>query len=251
MRGALAEGIESCVHSFAAATLVATPTGAKAISLVVVGDTVTAEDPETGRIGTYAVTATFVHQDPVTGTVTIDGEKIGTTPHHRFLTIEEGWVDAEDLIPGEHVPSVRGAMGLVSAIRWDAGGATMYDLTVASVHTFAVGAGGWVVHNCGWTSFARAKTVLGPTGKGYVYDHVVEQSQILKSRFDPQIIHSAANLRRVPSSVNNAKAAIYNSYDELLTGVPKLRVRDWLTGQPFDVQYAYGQQVLRRLMSGQ
>jgi hypothetical protein len=126
----------------------------------------------------------------------------------------------------------------------------MWDLTVSDVHTFAVGEGEWVVHNCGFSSFGRAKTALGPTGRGYVYDHIVEQSQITLSGFEPQLIHSAANLRRVPAEINNLKAAIYNSIRPDLTAGSSLRVRNWLAGQPFEAQRNFGLSILRELLGG-
>ena len=146
-----------CAHSFAAATLVRTADGGvRPIAELAVDDEVLALDPDTGTTGTYAISATFVHDDPVTGSVEIDGEAIATTPGHAFLTVERGWVEARDLQPGEHVPSIAGGNGVVGAITWDGGRATMYDLTVETVHTFAVGTGGWVVHNC-------AVDDIGPT----------------------------------------------------------------------------------------
>jgi hypothetical protein len=87
--------------------------------------------------------------DEVTGTVAINGERVVTTPQHPFLTVERGWVEAEDLVSGDHVPSATGDAGVIGSISWDGGPATMYDLTVGTVHTFAVGRGGWVVHNVG------------------------------------------------------------------------------------------------------
>jgi hypothetical protein len=44
---------------------------------------------------------------------------------------------------------VDGTTATVEAIRAVAGAAAMWDLTVSNVHTFAVGAGEYVVHNCG------------------------------------------------------------------------------------------------------
>lgn len=49
-------------------------------------------------------------------------------------------------------------------------------------------------------SFVRAATRgMGSAGEGNVYDHIVEQSQIGRSGFAPEIIHIPANLRSVPT----------------------------------------------------
>lgn len=49
-----------------------------------------------------------------------------------------------------------GASAVVVAVRAVPGSAAMWDLTVSNVHTFAVGTGQFVVHNC----------PVGPTGSG-------------------------------------------------------------------------------------
>jgi len=50
---------------------------------------------------------------------------------------------------GEPVMEANGATAVVVAVRSVPGDAAMWDLTVATVHTFAVGSGQFVVHNCG------------------------------------------------------------------------------------------------------
>src|SRR5581483_10766176 len=53
----------ACALSFAASTLVATPSGERAISSLQVGDTVNAYDPTTGRPSTQTVEATYINHD--------------------------------------------------------------------------------------------------------------------------------------------------------------------------------------------
>jgi RHS repeat-associated protein len=140
----------SCAaHSFRADTAVATPTGTVAISALAVGDTVLARNEATGRVEPRAVTAVHVNHDEVTGKVVIDGETIETTPNHPFFTIERGWVGADDLRAGDRVASTNGHAGTVEAATWTGGPSVMYDLTVDVAHTYFVGQGEWLVHNCG------------------------------------------------------------------------------------------------------
>lgn len=94
------------------------------------------------------MTHTWVHDDDTIVTLTIDGEIIETTPWHPFFT-DEGWEDAGDLEVGDLVLSLDGDYGTVDAVLVEDRTETMYDLTVDVVHTFAVGDGAWVVHNCG------------------------------------------------------------------------------------------------------
>ena len=145
--GRTADDLVRACHSFDADTPVATPGGLIPIGEIDVGDEVVAMDPETGLVSSHEVTATFEHDDPVTGTVVIGTDAIETTPGHRFLTADQGWIETQDLRPGDRISSLYGRVDVVGEIRWDGGSRTMFDLTVANVHTFAVGEGGWVVHN--------------------------------------------------------------------------------------------------------
>jgi hypothetical protein len=56
----------------------------------------------------------------------------------------------------------------------------MWDLTVSQVHTFAVGAGQFVVHNCGGTvkpgNAGAYKDLLGETGDGLTPHHMPQGS---------------------------------------------------------------------------
>jgi RHS repeat-associated protein len=138
----------SCANSFAANTFVATAAGLVAIGTLSVGDKVLAWNPDTDSIGLYPITAVHVNDDPITGTVVIDGETIHTTPEHPFWTTETGWTNAQDLAVGMHTRSADGTSGLVGSVDFSGGPATMYNLTVDVAHTFFVGEGEWLVHNC-------------------------------------------------------------------------------------------------------
>ena len=134
--------------SFAADTPVALADGTSTpIADVREGESVLAWDEATGATGAYRVVATWAHDDPATTYLTIDGDRILATPEHPFATRERGWVPAGLLKVGEHVRKASGGWGVVHAARseWDAG--TRYNLTVDGAHTYAVGDGGWVVHN--------------------------------------------------------------------------------------------------------
>ncbi len=80
--------------SFSEDTLVATDNGEQPISTLQVGDQVWAYDESLGTTGTYTVTAVLQHTDPLVAYVTIDGERIETTPEHPFYTQEAGWLAA-------------------------------------------------------------------------------------------------------------------------------------------------------------
>ncbi|MBV6396581.1 MAG: hypothetical protein HFACDABA_02181 [Anaerolineales bacterium] len=58
-------------------------------------------------------------------------------------------MDAEDLRFGDEIPQADGSTGVVW-LRWNVYKTQeMYNLTVDTAHTFFVGEGQWLVHNCG------------------------------------------------------------------------------------------------------
>jgi hypothetical protein len=75
-------------------------------------------------------------------------ETILTTTNHPWLTADHGWILASFLRLGEPVQRVDGGTAIVVAVTAEPGAASMWDLTVSNVHTFAVGSGAFVVHNC-------------------------------------------------------------------------------------------------------
>jgi len=146
----LGSGGRACArHSFDAATLVTLADGRQVpIEELQVGDEVLAWNESTQSVGSYPISAVWAHDDPTTGWVVIDGEAIATTPGHPFYTVERGWVEAAELRPGDYVPSLANGAGTVGSVTWLRGPDRMYDLTVDIAHTFYVGDGRWLVHNC-------------------------------------------------------------------------------------------------------
>ena len=166
----------------------ATPTGEQQIGTLKVGEQVLAYDPQTGQNSSQTVQHVFINHDndlidltlrtddaPAASTDTKPKaasagaphgrapplapapsqtpqpleETVHTTAKHPFLTVEQGWVTAGRLQPGMHVLRADGHVGVVEAVQVVPGAGTMYNLKVSRVHTFEVGLGQWVVHNCG------------------------------------------------------------------------------------------------------
>ncbi len=175
----------ACGLSFSADTQVATPSGAKAINTLAVGDQVQAFDPATNKQSTQTVQHVFINHDTdlLDVTLTLDAgspitahgltgtskqqqaavvshgshappstqssstETIHTTQSHPWLTTK-GWITAGKLHLGDHILRLDGTTARVTNLHAVAGEQDMWDLTVSKVHTFAVGDGQWVVHNC-------------------------------------------------------------------------------------------------------
>ena len=153
----------TCKNSFAAGTPVAVSEDQSVpIEELRVGDSVQAFSEATGEVETHVVTTVIIGHDGATGTVEIDGEPIATTPGHPFFTVERGWVEAADLRSGDHVELADNGVGLVGQISWARGPATMYNLTVETVHTYFVGVGEWLVHNDGCEELYAFGNAAGP-----------------------------------------------------------------------------------------
>ena len=171
--GAISDAGAACGLSFSANTVVTTSKGKQAIGTLKVGDHVQAYDPATKTVSTQAVQQVFVNHDNDLIDVTlavpaahiptkqqqvavishgshappVHEEVVHTTQKHPWLTTR-GWLRAGQLHLGDQVQQLDGATAIVVELKVIAGTASMYDLTVSNVHTFAVGDGQFVVHNC-------------------------------------------------------------------------------------------------------
>ena len=150
--------------SFPADTPVLTDDGAVAISDIAVGQQVVAWDEANGTTGTYTVTASWAHLDPVIIVLTLDGERLEATPEHPFYVVGKGWTTAAALQVGDAVQQADGTPGRVDAVMIEQRPQVMYNLTVATAHTYFVGEGEWLVHNaCGGGSIDRIYRAVTPS----------------------------------------------------------------------------------------
>ena len=95
----------------------------------------------------------------------------------------------------------------------------------------------------GFNTFNDAKKALGSAGEGKQWHHIVEQSQIKKSGFDPTQIHNTNNLIAIYKATHVKISGYYNTSTFQFTN--GLKVRDWLAGQSFQAQYDFGIKVLK------
>jgi hypothetical protein len=98
----------------------------------------------------------------------------------------------------------------------------------------------------GANSFSSLKRALGPAGEGRQWHHVVEQTQV--GKFGSQAIHNADNVVSIPTDIHRKISGFYSSKPDFAGGQT---VRQWLSGQSFEQQRAFGQQVLRVFGVGQ
>jgi Pretoxin HINT domain/Pre-toxin TG len=141
-------------------TIAKTALAAVAISSIGIGTQVLAHNEQTKLESPQTVTATHEHTDPIIVTLKLETsdkkfETITTTPEHSFYALLEPsktanglWVNAGELKNGNWLRRANGETGLVKQVSFEAKSQKMYNLTVAQDHTFFVGDGQWLVHNC-------------------------------------------------------------------------------------------------------
>ena len=135
------------------------------ISKLKPGDLVEAYDPATGKTGPHRVTAVMVNRDPATEHLVLDTGAVETTPNHPFYTPDRGWVEAGQLRAGEHVRTATGTDAVVVRFTVDPHPARMWDITVDGAHSFFVGSGKVLVHNCEELQGPQLTPRLGDVGQ--------------------------------------------------------------------------------------
>jgi hypothetical protein len=194
--------------SFSPDTEVATEDGGKPIGDIKVGDDVLAYDEESGEVISGTVTAVWIHTDESIQHLTIDGERLETTPDHPFYTDTDEWVAAGELQVGDRILKADGNYGTVEASETVQQSQKMYNLTIDDEHTFFVGDGQWLVHNtCGrewqypeahpairlpewWTDF----DVLDDGRKVARSPHIVDKGRQYKGRMFSNARYAGRNL---------------------------------------------------------
>jgi len=151
----------SCGLSFTSTTPVATDHGKQAIGTLEVGEKVWAYNPQTHHMELEPIQHIWLNHDSdlvdLTLTTTVkeshgktiqQDEVIHTNERHPFLTKEKGFLPVSQLVAGMHIRRADGSYGVVAKLVVLLGAKWMYNLTVAQDHTYLVGVGQWVVHNC-------------------------------------------------------------------------------------------------------
>lgn len=145
----------TCLRSFAGTTLVLMADGSKKpIEDIKVGDKVVATDPETGERVTRKVTRVWVHDDELSELEFGDGTALATTEDHLFWSVtDQRFERADQLSAGELVYGDGGRRVAVTGLRPETvRNALAYNLSIAGVHTYHVGADEILVHNTCYTS---------------------------------------------------------------------------------------------------
>jgi len=162
--------------SFTAATVVTAEAGKQAIGTLKVGQKVLADTPKTHKIEEEPIVQVWKHTDDdvVDLTLTVQthaphstvthskSEVVHTNKKHPFLTVEQGFLPVASVKVGMHVKRADGRVGIVTVWKRVPGITMMYNLEVAQDHTFTVGDGQWIVHNCAKPTLDRFERYGSP-----------------------------------------------------------------------------------------
>ena len=141
---------------FPAGTLVVTPQGTRPIETFFAGDLVRSYDTTSGRWADKPVSSFMVHEyEGELVAITAGGGMVSATAEHPFWTLDHSdpnsgaWRVAGELEAGDILLLAGGTTAPVDTITRTSVRMTVFNLEVADFHTYAVGAGGIVVHNKG------------------------------------------------------------------------------------------------------
>jgi RHS repeat-associated protein len=101
----------------------------------------------------------------------------------------------------------------------------------------------------GFRSFDAFKRAMGPAGEGMHWHHIVEKAGNVK-RFGAETIHNTSNLMRLDVATHQRVSGLYSSIRPAITGSDSLTVRQWLSGQSFEAQRAFGLQAIEKVRAG-
>ncbi len=217
------------VNSFPGHTDVILADGSrKALRDVQTGDLLLATDPETGRTRGEPVTRTFHHDaTDLVDVVLTDGGRLTSTPGHRLFVVGRGWTMASDLRPGNTLRTPSGVRTVAALTdRRETRPRTVYDLTVAGLHTFYAVAGDSPVlaHNCNDLVYDGKKF----SGLAHTLDEHVAGNVTEREAVNLAIAKTARNNGRItPNSLFVDQQTAQQVVDYALAGNAK-RITKWL-----------------------
>ncbi len=159
-------GFTSC---FAAGTPLLTPDGFKPIEQFQVGDLVLSrseDDPESEPVPKRVIDL-LQSYSPLLH-INVRGQVIRTTAEHAFWVIGRGWVEAQQLLPGDLLLGASGQQVLVDSVEGPIAAAPVYNVAVQDYHTYLVGEPLW-----GYSIWVHNACVKRPGTRGYS-DHQID-----------------------------------------------------------------------------
>jgi hypothetical protein len=136
---------------FVEGTPVLTPQGLRAIEDIRPGDLVVSKNEVTGEVSANPVEFLVRNRDQEILDITLKGtlksETLGVTAEHPFRAINNTWVKAGELRPGDEVQDINGRIVVVVSVVGRTQRENTYNFSVHKDHTYAVGENAVWVHN--------------------------------------------------------------------------------------------------------
>ncbi|MEM7248606.1 MAG: RHS repeat-associated core domain-containing protein [Acidobacteriota bacterium] len=155
-----ADSLGGHTNCFVAGTLVHVPGGTKPIEALEEGDQVVTLDPETGLLSHHPVLRTF--ETPKSTVVTLVladdlglTEEVTVTPEHPMWIHGTGWTPAGEVPEGAPLLSAAGTTIRLSSRREVKQPHAVFNIEVASAHTYLIATPGVLVHNTCPAELAR------------------------------------------------------------------------------------------------
>jgi hypothetical protein len=101
-----------------------------------------------------------------------------------------------------------------------------------------------------WGSFGGFKSAMGKAGPGKEWHHIVEQTQGNVKRFGGEALHNTENVAALDKALHTDVSRLYSSIKYSITGSFKLTVREWLRGQSYEAQRAFGLLAINNVRTG-
>ncbi len=158
LRRTVNSALDCLFNSFTADMLVMTSRGLVPIGDIEEGEYVYAYDEIDDVFNYHPVTKVWAHTGSEIVNISIEGETITATLGHPFYS-QDGWVMAGELSVGSQLFQADGSWGIVEQLNYGSTDESVYNLTVQEAHTFFVGKGEWLVHNCTSTPQSIRKSI--------------------------------------------------------------------------------------------
>ena len=99
-------------------------------------------------------------------------------------------------------------------------------------------------------SFEAFKRAMGPAGQGLQWHHIVEQNPTNIAQFGQQALQNTSNLVKLNTTLHYQISGFYSSIRPDVTGSTNLTVRQWISGQSFEAQMKFGQNIVYKILNG-
>ena len=101
-----------------------------------------------------------------------------------------------------------------------------------------------------WGSYSGFKSAMGSAGNGKEWHHIVERTPGNTKRFGGEALHNTENVIALDKALHTEMSRLYSSIRWRITGSHTMTVREWLSGQSYEAQRAFGLLAMTNVRNG-